>query len=414
MARSAYILCLLLGCLLMPVGTLVQSAPVDLVRSSAPSLDETGPPDMPADQQGLLLALSGQAGELAEIQSLLNQLGYDAGPVDGRIGPKTLYAIRVFQSQVGLTVTGRADPELLKALRQTLAERQSQTAFPPSGPAATESGSTADFNILRDIDLPYSDYRTGMKEPGLRNIEFEECQRQCSLDGRCRSFTFNVRARVCFLKDKVPQRSAFKGAISGIKPTQLPASNLPSQAAAGSAPQGPQQPVAAASSGPQGPARARLAEANAQEAASICAYYRPGHVFHEVHDCTCIAEKVRQASMAGLLAKVTVTIVEDFGSSCPAGRERLFAYFEAQCLGNLGSYATKKTWALNGGCTCVANRSADSFAADPTRLPGGDLLACGYVEGTEKTGAVRQPRSRRRKRHSPLSPARASGRSTSG
>src|SRR5690606_37779306 len=34
---------------------------------------------------------------------------------------------------------------------------------------------------------------------------------------RCRAFTFNANARVCILKDGVPQPRAFAGAVSGIK-----------------------------------------------------------------------------------------------------------------------------------------------------------------------------------------------------
>lgn len=54
---------------------------------------------------------------VASIQMNLNDLGYDAGRVDGRIGPKTREAIRNFQRDHGLFVDGRATPELADRLR---------------------------------------------------------------------------------------------------------------------------------------------------------------------------------------------------------------------------------------------------------------------------------------------------------
>jgi peptidoglycan hydrolase-like protein with peptidoglycan-binding domain len=46
------------------------------------------------------------------IQRDLNRLGYDAGPVDGRLGNRTARAIRRYQRVHSLPVDGRATPEL--------------------------------------------------------------------------------------------------------------------------------------------------------------------------------------------------------------------------------------------------------------------------------------------------------------
>ncbi len=46
------------------------------------------------------------------IQTSLNHLGYHAGPVDGIIGVRTQTAIRAYQSDHELRVTGRASPGL--------------------------------------------------------------------------------------------------------------------------------------------------------------------------------------------------------------------------------------------------------------------------------------------------------------
>ena len=47
-----------------------------------------------------------------EVQAELQQRGYDVGPVDGRLGPKTKAAIREYEQQNGLTVDGLPSPSL--------------------------------------------------------------------------------------------------------------------------------------------------------------------------------------------------------------------------------------------------------------------------------------------------------------
>lgn len=55
--------------------------------------------------------------EVQSIQRRLDQLGFEAGPVDGIPGPKTVAAIRRFQREVGLEATGRVDIPTKAALR---------------------------------------------------------------------------------------------------------------------------------------------------------------------------------------------------------------------------------------------------------------------------------------------------------
>lgn len=52
-----------------------------------------------------------------ELQSLLTDRGYDVGDVDGRIGPKTLAALRDFQKKTGLVPDGYPSETVLKHLR---------------------------------------------------------------------------------------------------------------------------------------------------------------------------------------------------------------------------------------------------------------------------------------------------------
>ncbi len=66
----------------------------------------------PTDDRGLSRA------ERREVQELLNKRGFDVGPPDGRIGPKTLAAIKEFQAKVGLPPVPRAGGKVLEALRK--------------------------------------------------------------------------------------------------------------------------------------------------------------------------------------------------------------------------------------------------------------------------------------------------------
>jgi peptidoglycan hydrolase-like protein with peptidoglycan-binding domain len=54
-----------------------------------------------------------------EVQRLLDEQGYDPGPVDGIFGDRTARAIRSFQANNDLPVTGRVSATLLERLRRS-------------------------------------------------------------------------------------------------------------------------------------------------------------------------------------------------------------------------------------------------------------------------------------------------------
>ena len=56
--------------------------------------------------------------EKAELQRKLMALGYDPGPVDGKVGPDTRKAIRAFQKSAGKPADGYANHALLEAVRK--------------------------------------------------------------------------------------------------------------------------------------------------------------------------------------------------------------------------------------------------------------------------------------------------------
>ena len=58
-----------------------------------------------------------QLAERIELQQLLTDAGFDAGGADGKVGPKTVAAVKAFQRSTGLVPDGYANPALLDMLR---------------------------------------------------------------------------------------------------------------------------------------------------------------------------------------------------------------------------------------------------------------------------------------------------------
>lgn len=110
---------------------------------------------------------------------------------DGQLGPKSRAAIAEFQAGIGEEASG-----VLAAsqLDQLLADQ------PLDG-----------FTLLDNEDLLKGDYRS------IKKTSLSVCQAQCAGEAQCQAFTYNVRARVCFLKSSVEDRAAFSGAISGMR-----------------------------------------------------------------------------------------------------------------------------------------------------------------------------------------------------
>ncbi len=81
--------------------------------------------------------------DVAELQRRLNSLGFDAGKVDGILGPDTARALLDFQTNRGMSVDGIAGPQVLSELRsvdratqktgrETIRERESLRHLPRS------------------------------------------------------------------------------------------------------------------------------------------------------------------------------------------------------------------------------------------------------------------------------------------
>lgn len=81
-----------------------------------------------------------QGDEVRQMQTALNQLGYATGGIDGKYGPATEAAVRLFQSQHGLTVDGKAGQQTLTLLYQLT----SQSTTAPSVSDSLASGISKD------------------------------------------------------------------------------------------------------------------------------------------------------------------------------------------------------------------------------------------------------------------------------
>ena len=55
---------------------------------------------------------------MKQAQQRLNELGFDVGTPDGSAGPRTQNALRTFQQDQGLPVTGRLDQATMRQLSE--------------------------------------------------------------------------------------------------------------------------------------------------------------------------------------------------------------------------------------------------------------------------------------------------------
>lgn len=145
--------------------------------------------------------------ELLQVQRQLAAQGYDVGVPDGVMGPRTLRAIAAYQQTIGTVPTG------------VLTSSERDMLLGGGGQIAASAAPTDRFNfdLLHDVDLPGSDFRSGMSEPALKGLTLDGCLAACAADRQCQAFTFNAAARVCFLKSTGTNPVAFNGAISGMR-----------------------------------------------------------------------------------------------------------------------------------------------------------------------------------------------------
>jgi len=97
------------------------------------------------------IGASAQQSRVLEVQQLLAKRGYEPGTADGLMGPKTELALRKFQIDVGLPVTGFFDDETLRKLQaqsQSVQPKVDTSIIPTTKPDARDSKS--EQNALPD------------------------------------------------------------------------------------------------------------------------------------------------------------------------------------------------------------------------------------------------------------------------
>ena len=78
------------------------------------------------------------------------------------------------------------------------------------------------ITLLPGTDLPGFDYAV------VKDTTLKACQAACDGDNLCRAFTFNEKAKWCFLKGEAGAERPFKGATSGkIAPCPSPTRSRP-------------------------------------------------------------------------------------------------------------------------------------------------------------------------------------------
>jgi peptidoglycan hydrolase-like protein with peptidoglycan-binding domain len=115
---------------------------------SGPALAQSGAGEYPA---GSGVRIAQASNTVLEIQRALNQLGYNAGPIDGSMGARTRGAIQSYQRDHNLLVDGQATSTLLSHVRATA--RSSKVA--PDAPTPDPSSS-----------LPIADIQEALRSLG--------------------------------------------------------------------------------------------------------------------------------------------------------------------------------------------------------------------------------------------------------
>jgi peptidoglycan hydrolase-like protein with peptidoglycan-binding domain len=111
--------------------------------------------------------------DLSRVQTLLTELGYDPGAVDGWMGQRTARAIKAFQTKEGITVDGLMSAGLLaqlelRAAKQTVVEGKSKSTGLQIGLLALNGNPVIHFHD--DVVTPQVKVDTVFKEFKVRNL----------------------------------------------------------------------------------------------------------------------------------------------------------------------------------------------------------------------------------------------------
>lgn len=112
------------------------SSPTTAARTALPPIPSATPQIPPAKPSTPAAQPSPpspplSSNDIREVQGRLRSLGFDPGPIDGAVGPRTAAALTRYQEAHGLQATGVADNDVLAELRR----EPGSTAPPPPPPS---------------------------------------------------------------------------------------------------------------------------------------------------------------------------------------------------------------------------------------------------------------------------------------
>lgn len=112
--------------------------------------------------------------DVKQVQQKLNDQGFNAGPVDGKFGPKTQDALRQFQQKQGIQPTGKMDSQTMAAMG-VQGQRSGQGVTPQQGGAEPGGSQPGDMGGgqpnggTQGTDQKGSDLGGGKQNGGTQN-----------------------------------------------------------------------------------------------------------------------------------------------------------------------------------------------------------------------------------------------------
>jgi peptidoglycan hydrolase-like protein with peptidoglycan-binding domain len=94
------------------------TAPPRATPPPQPARPQPAPPVQPRPPADAAVSTEGMT--VFEMQERLNELGYKLGAVDGVSGPRTVEALKKFQTDNKLPPTGVIDPDTIRKLRAAI------------------------------------------------------------------------------------------------------------------------------------------------------------------------------------------------------------------------------------------------------------------------------------------------------
>lgn len=117
---------------------LIDAARVGAAAGELPEVGAVPPQDLREPARELW---SSPRDGVEHVQEMLAELGYDPGPIDGRLGERTVESIRSFQAEIRQVVTGEIGACLVSQLEASVRERVEQTG--PSASGASNGAAAA-------------------------------------------------------------------------------------------------------------------------------------------------------------------------------------------------------------------------------------------------------------------------------